>query len=53
MCPALWRLPAGKQVSRATLNGKEISFQTQKSGNSQWVWIKGIGEQTGKVRIDL
>jgi hypothetical protein len=46
-------LPAGKQVVKATLAGKEISFQAQHSGDSNWVWLQGIAGQSGKLRIDM
>ena len=46
-------LPARKRVARATLDRKKMDFQEQHSGDSDWVWVKDLAGQSGKLRIDL
>jgi hypothetical protein len=35
-------LPENKSVLKATVNGKSVDFETLKSGDSRWVWLKNL-----------
>lgn len=46
-------IPAGKQVTGVTLDGSKYPFETQQSGDSSWVWIRGINSQSGQIVLAL
>lgn len=44
-------IPVGREIKNATIDGKELSFENQTSGDSRWVWLKNLNGKTGKVII--
>lgn len=46
-------IPAGKQVTGATLDGSAYPFELQQSGDSNWVWLRGLNCKTGQILLKL
>jgi len=46
-------LPAGKKAAAASLDGRTVPLAQQRSGDSEWVWIRGMSGQTGTITVTL
>ncbi len=44
-------IPEGREIMHTALNGRDIEFEKQVSGDSRWVWIKNLSGRSVKVIV--
>jgi hypothetical protein len=46
-------LPPGRPARKAIVNGHPVHYETQRSGDSDWLWIRDLAGQSGKIDIQF
>jgi hypothetical protein len=53
MSVRLGPIPAAKSVQQARVNGEAHPFIPIHSGDSDWVWVEGLGGEQGRIEIEI